>query len=475
MNSVLAASLVSGLTPAHLRFLEGLFPGEDLVVDPAKMAVYGADASRRAAMPWAVVRPRTEEQVVELLKWAACERVPLVPRARGTGMSGGAVPAFGGVVVSCLHMNRVLAIDADDFCAEVEPGVITAEFQTLTQRQKLFYPPDPASLKISTLGGNVATCAGGMRAVKYGVTRDYVLGVRAVLPGGRIINAGGRAHKNVVGLDLARLFVGSCGTLGLFTKLTLKLLPLPESSATVLAAFGSLHQALEAARGVFRAGILPTALEFMDAKACWAISQLKDVPWPTGSGGGEATQAVLVLKVDGSAASLAADLARLETALAPAGPLCLFKGLGAAEEEPLWELRRLVSPAGFRLGSDKLGEDVAVPRGSTVQAVEGFQAIGAEQGVQVACYGHLGDGNIHVNIFYDAADEGERARAQASKEAVFRLTLSLGGTLSGEHGTGITKGPYVSWQLGEEERALMAGIKNVFDPVGILNPGKGWT
>jgi len=467
--------LTPSLTPAHLRFLGTLFPGEDFVTDPAKMAVYGADASRRSAMPWAVVRPRTEEQIVELLKWAEAERVPLVPRARGTGMSGGAVPAFGGVVVSCLHMNRVLAIDADDFCAEVEPGVITAEFQTLTQRQKLFYPPDPASLKISTLGGNVATCAGGMRAVKYGVTRDYVLGVRAVLPGGRIVNAGGRAHKNVVGLDLARLFVGSCGTLGLFTKLTLKLLPLPESSATVLAAFGSLHKALEAARGVFRAGILPTALEFMDAKACWAISQLKDVPWPTGSDGGEATQAVLVLKVDGSAASLAADLARLEAALAPAGPLCLFKGLGAAEEEPLWELRRLVSPAGFRLGPDKLGEDVAVPRGSTVQAVEGFQAIGAEQGVQVACYGHLGDGNIHVNIFYDAADQGQRARAQASKEAVFRLTLSLGGTLSGEHGTGITKGPYVSWQLGEEERALMAGIKNVFDPIGILNPGKGWT
>jgi glycolate oxidase len=465
MNSTLATSL----TPAHLRFLESLFPGEGCISDPTQMAVYGADASRRSAMPWAVVRPQTEEQIVELLKWAEAERVPIVPRARGTGMSGGAVPAFGGVVVSCLHMNRVLAIDADDFCAEVEPGVITAEFQTLTQQRKLFYPPDPASLKISTLGGNVATCAGGMRAVKYGVTRDYVLGVRAVLPGGRIVNAGCRAHKNVVGLDLTRLFVGSCGTLGIFTKLTLKLLPLPESSATVLAAFGSLKAALEGARGVFRAGILPTALEFMDAKACWAISQLKDVPWP------QQTQAVLVLKVDGSTASLAADLACLEAALAPANPLCLFKGLGAAEEEPLWELRRLVSPAGFRLGPDKLGEDVAVPRGNTVQAVEGFQAIGAEQGVQVACYGHLGDGNIHVNIFYDAADEKQRVRAQACKEAVFRLTLSLGGTLSGEHGTGITKGPYVSWQLGEEERALMAGIKNVFDPVGILNPGKGWT
>jgi len=468
MIDTFASSLVTALTPSHLRFLEALFPGEGFVGEPAAMAVYGADSSRRAAMPWAVVRPKDETQIVELLKWAEAERVPLVPRARGTGMSGGAVPAFGGVVVSSLLMNRVLDIDADDFCAEVQPGVVTAEFQALTQQQKLFYPPDPASLKISTLGGNVATCAGGMRAVKYGVTRDYVLGVRAVLPGGKIVDAGGRAHKNVVGLDLTRLFVGSCGTLGIFTKLTLKLLPLPESSATVLAAFPSLRAALDGARGVFRAGILPTALEFMDSKACWAIGQLKDVPWP------QQTQAVLVLKVDGTTASLAADLARLEAALAQAGPLCLFKGLGAAEEEPLWELRRLVSPAGFRLGPDKLGEDVAVPRGKTVQAVEGYQTIGAEQGVEVACYGHLGDGNIHVNIFYNAADADQRARAQACKEAVFRLTLSLGGTLSGEHGTGITKGPYVAWQLGQEERSLMAGIKRVFDPTGILNPGKGW-
>ncbi|SNR96452.1 glycolate oxidase [Humidesulfovibrio mexicanus] len=462
-------SLVSSLTPAHLRFLEGLFPGGDLVTDPAAMAVYGADSSRRAAMPFAVARPREEGQVVELLKWAEAEAVPIVPRARGTGMSGGAVPVCGGVVVSCLHLNRVLDIDADDFCAEVEPGVVTAEFQALTQKRGLFYPPDPASLKISTLGGNVATCAGGMRAVKYGVTRDYVLGVRAVLPGGRIMDAGGRSHKNVVGLDLTRLFVGSCGTLGLITKMTLKLLPLPEGSATVLAGFASLPAALEGARGVFRAGVLPTAMEFMDSKACWAIGQIRDVPW------GAQTQAVLVLKVDGGKAALAAEMARLEAALAPAAPLCLFKGLGPKEEEPLWELRRLVSPAGFRLGPDKLGEDVAVPRGKTAQAVEGFQAIGAEQGVQVACYGHLGDGNIHVNIFYDAADEGQRQRAQASKEAVFRLTLSLGGTLSGEHGTGITKGPYVQWQLGEEERRLMAGIKQVFDPSGILNPGKGWS
>ncbi len=460
--------LETSLSPAHLRFLEGLFPGEGLVTAPEAMAVYGADSSRRAAMPWAVVRPRAEEQIVELLRWAQAEGVPLVPRSRGTGMSGGAVPAYGGVVVSTLWLNRILDIDAEDFVAEVEPGVVTAEFQAEVQRRGLFYPPDPASLKISTLGGNVATCAGGMRAVKYGVTRDYVLGVRAVLPGGRVLSAGGRTQKNVVGLDLTRLFVGSCGTLGILTGLTLKLLPLPESSATVLAAFPNLAAALEGARGVFRAGILPTALEFMDAKACWGISQIRDVPWP------ENTQAVLLLKIDGSASALAGELSRLEAALAPSGPTTLLRGLGAKEEEPLWEIRRLVSPAAFHLGPDKLGEDIAVPRGKTVQAVEGFHAIGAEQGVHVVCYGHLGDGNIHVNIIYDAADEDQRARAKACKEAVFRLTLSLGGTLSGEHGTGITKGPYVSWQLSETERDLMAGIKDVFDPTGILNPGKGW-
>jgi len=470
-------ALAPSLTPAHLRFLEALFPGEGLVTQPEEMAVFGADSSRRSAMPWAVVRPKTEEQIVELLRWAEAEKMPLVPRLRGTGMSGGAVPAFGGVVVSTLWLNRVLDIDGDDFAAEVEPGVVTAEFQALTQKQKLFYPPDPASLKISTLGGNVSTCAGGMRAVKYGVTRDYVLGVRAVLPGGKICDAGGRTHKNVVGLDLTRLFVGSCGTLGIFTKLTLKLLPLPESSATVLGAFGSLRGALEGAQNVFRAGILPTAMEFMDATACQGIAQIKDVPWPTGpttGQGGETTQAVLLLKVDGSASALAGEINRLEQALSQARPLCLLKGLGPKEEEPLWEIRRLVSPAAFQLGPDKLGEDVAVPRGKTVEAVEGFQAIGAEHATHVACYGHLGDGNIHVNIIFDAKDESQRDRAKACKEAVFRLTLSLGGTISGEHGTGITKAPYVSWQLSETERALMAGIKAVFDPSGILNPGKGW-
>ena len=463
-----ASPLATALTPAHLRFLEALFPGEGLVTQPEQMAVYGADSSRRAAMPWAVVRPRNEEQIVELLRWAEAEKMPLVPRLRGTGMSGGAVPAFGGVVVSTLWLNRVIDIDGDDFCAEVEPGVVTAEFQALTQKRKLFYPPDPASLKISTLGGNVSTCAGGMRAVKYGVTRDYVLGVRAVLPGGRICDAGGRAHKNVVGLDLTRLFVGSCGTLGIFTRLTLKLLPLPESSATVLAAFPSLHDALEGARGVFRAGILPTAMEFMDAVACRGIAMIKDVPWPEG------TKAVLLLKVDGTASALAEDVQRLERALSQANPSCLLKGLGPKEEEPLWEIRRLVSPAAFQLGPDKMGEDVAVPRGKTVEAVEGFQAIGAENGIHVACYGHLGDGNVHVNIIFDAADEDQRARAKLCKEAVFRHALALGGTISGEHGTGITKGAYVSWQLSETERELMAGIKQVFDPSGILNPGKGW-
>jgi len=454
--------------PAEILALLAREFGPDLLTDAEALAPRGRDESGLVRAPAAVLLARGEAQVVRLLELANAHRFAVAPRGAGTGLAGGCI-GEGAVVLDLSAMNRILEIDAQSLTATVEPGVLTGDLRRSARAQGLFYPPDPASLKFSTLGGNVSTCAGGMRAVKYGVTRDYVLGVRAVLPGGKVINTGGRTHKNVVGLDLTRLFVGSCGTLGLFTKLTLKLLPLPESSATVLGAFGSLRGALEGARGVFRAGILPTAMEFLDAKACWGIGQIREVPWP-----GE-TQAVLVLKVDGSRAALAEDISRLEAALAPAEPLTLLKGLGAKEEEPLWELRRLVSPASFHLGPDKLGEDVAVPRGRTVEAVEGFQAIGRELGIHVVCYGHLGDGNTHVNIVYDASDPEQRERAKKCKEAVFRLTLSLGGTLSGEHGTGITKGPYVGWQLGDEERRLMAGVKDVFDPTGILNPGKGWS
>jgi glycolate oxidase subunit GlcD len=392
--------------------------------------------------------------------------MPIYPRARATNKVGGCVPVKNGVVVSLLGMNSIVDIDAQDFVAVVQPGVITANLQKAVEAKGLFYPPDPASLKISTIGGNIATCAGGMRAVKYGVTRDYVLGLQAVLPGGEIIHTGGRTHKNVVGLDLTRLMVGSAGTLGLITQATLKLLPLPETSASVLIGFNDLSGCLKGAGAVFGCGILPTAMELMDHNTLKALEIHSDVPWDAATGG------LLLLKIDGSQESVSTDLQQIEKALSSVTTTFIEKGSGD-EQERLWELRRVISPAAFNLAPDKQGEDVAVPRGKVAQAIEDYHAIWKKLGVIVLCFGHLGDGNIHVSVMYDKSVSGQSENALKAKKEIFKKTLSLGGTLSGEHGIGLTKADYLGMQLGKTELNLMAGIKKVFDPTSIMNPGKG--
>jgi len=463
----------TSLLPQHRQFLAELFPGTDCLTTPEEMLVFESDASRLAGVPLAVVRPRNEEQIAELLRWAHTERMPLYPRARATNVVGLCVPDRPGVVVSTLCMDRILEIHADDFVAVVQPGVVTGDLQKQVEAQGLFYPPDPASLGISTIGGNVATCAGGMRAVKYGVTREWVLGCRVVLPGGKAIVCGGRNHKNVVGLDLTRLMVGSEGTLGIMTDITLKLMPLPEATASLMAGFSSLEQAMEAVRRVFRAGLLPAALEFMGQEVLHCLAELGAVPWPQDG----TVQAVLLFRLDGSRAALAADLQRLRAALddtAQSRPAWLEQGLGAQEEEPLWEIRRLINPASFRVAPNKISDDVTVPRGSLLPALTGIRAISGHCGLTILTFGHVGDGNIHVNIMHDAARGDEKQRAGQAKLAVMELILSLGGTLSGEHGIGLTKAPYVHRQLGEEERRLMRDIKSAFDPHGILNPGKAF-
>lgn len=455
------------LTSRHEKFLRDLFPGDGSLFTPEEKLIFGTDASRLSGQAWAVVRPERLEQVVELLRWAEAEKIPLFTRGRATNVVGGVVPDKGGVVVSMLRMNKVREISAEDFVAVVEPGVINGDFQKELKKRKLFYPPDPASAAISTLGGNVAMGAGGMRAVKYGVTRDYVLGVQAVLPGGRVMRLGGRCHKNVAGLDLARLFVGCEGSLGVMTELTLKLLPLPEATASLLAGFKTLDAALEAAQAVFGCGTLPTAMEFMAGLVLEAIAGEGEAPWP------QDTQAALLLRIDGSGSAVAEDLRRLETVFRRHDPACLLTGCGEAEES-LWELRKLINPASFRIAPDKISDDVTVPRGKIGEAVNRFQALGAERGLKMLLFGHLGDGNLHVNIMHDASNADELDRARRTKEDVLRTTIELGGTLSGEHGVGLTKLPYLHWQIGEPERALMREVKKAFDPSGILNPGKGY-
>lgn len=459
--------LTRKLTPAHERFLADLFPGDECTLSEPCRAVHGTDSSRLSGEVLAVARPGNPEQLAELLRFAHAERIAVYPRARGTGTVGGSVPAVPGIVVSLLGMNRILDLDADDFVAVVEPGVITGDLQRAASTQHMLYPPDPASSGFSTVGGNVSTCAGGLRAVKYGVTRDYLLGLDAVLPGGRRITLGGRSHKDVVGLDLKRLFCGAQGKLGIATRLIMKLIPRPEATASVLAGFPDIRAALSGASSVFRAGILPSACEFMDKATLAAIRTGETLPLP------DDASAALLFQVDGSEQGVSVEVERLRRALDESVPTSLLVGQGA-DEERLWDVRRKISPSSFNLRPDKLGEDIAVPRGRVPEAVEACHRIGEQHNLPIMCFGHLGDGNIHVNIMHNASWPKEAAAAAEAKKAVFHMALALGGTISGEHGTGLTKRDHVSEQLGVEERSLMQSVKAVFDPNGIMNPDKGW-
>lgn len=455
------------LTTAQKSFLSALFPGDALALDAVTLAAFSMDASQKQAMPWAVVRPENTEQISALLKWAQAERMPIYPRARATNKVGETVPVCGGVVVSTLRMNKILDIDAGDFIAEVQPGVVTSDLAEQAARQRLFYPPDPASVRSSTVGGNVATCAGGLRAVKYGVTRDYVLGVEAVIPGGEVVTFGSRCHKDVVGLDLTRLFVGAAGTLGIVTKLTVKLLPLPEARASVLAVYDSPETAIGAAHAVFAAGILPAACEFMDQTTMAALHTLTGESWLSGAGG------AILMQVDGLAEAVEAERAKVEAVLRQSGPMHVLVGSGE-EETKVWEMRRSLSQACFTIAPDKLSEDIALPRGHLPQAVRELHAIGQKHDVAIMIYGHLGDGNLHVNTMYDAADQAMAEQAANCRAEVVALALALGGTASGEHGLGLSKKHHLANQIAGTELDLMRRVKAVFDPHSIMNPGKEW-
>lgn len=453
------------ITREQRVFLEGVFPG-DVLFAPEETLVFATDAGRLAPAcpPLAVVRPRTAASVQELMRWADAERMPLYIRGRGTNLVGDCIPEPAGIVVSTTYMDAILDISEEDFVAEVEPGVNTEIFQARCEAKNLFYPPDPASQKATSLGGNVATAAGGMRALKYGVTRDFVLGMDLIVPGGEILTFGGRTHKNVVGLDIPRLVTGSEGTLGFISRLVMKLLPKPEATASLLAGFSSLAEAMNAVTGVFRAGILPTALEFMGETVLFCMRSLAPVPWP------QEIKTCLLFRLDGSAETLPLELERLTRAL-PAGTWNL-RGVGKDEEEPLWEIRRRINPSAFVLGPDKILDDVTVPRGSILHAVNAIDAIAREHDTKLLTFGHVGDGNIHVNLMYDAENPAEYERAKATKLAVNKAVIALGGTMSGEHGIGSVKD--IRLQMGDAELALMRRVKTAFDPNNILNPGKGY-
>ncbi len=422
------------------------------------------------APPWAVVRARSAGEVSAVLRWAVAGRFAVVPRGAGTGVAGGALAVGGGVVLSLERMNRIVEIDEDNLTLTCEPGVVTAAVHDAARARGLFYPPDPASQDSCSIGGNVAVGAGGARAVKYGVTRDYLLGAEVVLADGERLELGGKNVKNATGYHLLELLVGSEGTLGVITRLTLRLVPLPARRVTVLAAFPSVGHAVRAVAHVIRARIVPAVAEFMDEVTIEAARRYlgRDLPGP------EEAAAYALLELDGDRAeALEADMVRVAEVVQDAGALAVLAGEDPGQQARLWETRRCLGEA-LRAWSGEIGKaDVVVPRARVPDLVAAVKAIGRDHGLVAACFGHAGDGNVHVNLLRVGADRTAWPETRAAAlEAVMDATRALGGLPSGEHGVGVLKRPYLARFLPERSLALMRGIKHVFDPLGILNPGK---
>ena len=427
---------------------------------------YAYDATARTYLPDAVLFPKDTKEISAILQAANEDRFFVIPRGSGTGMTGGSLPVEGGVVVVMSRLNHILEIDKDNFIAHVEPGVITGRFHRAVEKENLFYPPDPSSSDFSTLGGNLAECAGGPRAVKYGVTRDYVLGLEVVLPTGDIIHTGVKTAKGVVGYDLTRLIVGSEGTLGIITRITVKLLPLPETVRTMIAVFDRLETAAETVSEIIRRGIVPRTIEFMDNASIRCVERYLNMHLPVDAG------ALLLIEVDGKENEVDVLVEQLKKVCVSQGVKDTRIAQNKEDIEKLWKARKAISPALFQYGPDKINEDIVVPRSKIPDMVRKIAALKEKTGLTMVSFGHAGDGNIHFNIMLDKKNRDELKKAEAAIDALFEYTLELGGTISGEHGIGITKAPYITKEIGALELSIMKKIKKVFDPNGILNPGK---
>ncbi len=461
-------SLPSGFLSRAAAVVGGPF----VLQDASARLAYGTDGTKQGSPADLVVLPASTEEIAQLARLCDAERVPLIVRGAGTGYTGGAVPTRGGVLMSLERMNRILEIDQVNLLARVQPNVITGDLQDAVEKLGLFYPPDPASLRQSAIGGNVAECAGGPRAFKYGTTKRYVLALEAVLPTGEIIHTGSKAVKNVVGYDLTQLLVGSEGTLAILTEVTLRLIPKPAAHATLLAEFAGITQAVDAVTQLIQRRVVPAAVEVIDEDSLRALAR------HTGAAMAEpGTSAVLIVEVDGSPEAVGPEILLVEEACRAARAVVIKRAASEAERDEIWRLRRELSPALKNISSIKLNNDVVVPRGRVPELFRLIGEIRQESGLPIASFGHAGDGNIHVNIMIpeDAALTGLNGALERGDRAVRRLfegVVALEGSISGEHGIGFTKAPYLALELSADEIALMRRVKAAFDPHGILNPGK---
>jgi glycolate oxidase len=437
-------------------------------VDPEALRAYGADGTRYSHPADAVVFPDGADQVSAVARACTAAGVPFVPRGAGTGYTGGAVPVRGGVVVSFERMNRILEIDEANLVAVVEPNVINGVLQAAVEKVGLFYPPDPASLHQSAIGGNVAECAGGPRAFKYGTTKQYVLGLQAVLPNGDIIETGGKVVKNVVGYDLTHLLVGSEGTLALITRIILRLVPKPPVQATLRATFPTVEAAARAVNNVITARVVPAALELIDGDSLEAVAAYLNVR----SLAPEGTAALLLLEVDGIPEAVAEEARRCEQACRDAGATEVLRARDDAEREELWRVRRELSLSLKTITPIKLNHDVVVPKGRIPQLFALVSRLKRDYRLRIPCFGHAGDGNIHVNIMVAPGDDDEMRRAREAERLLYEGVVSLEGSITGEHGIGFLKAKFLPIELDAPTIAIMRRVKAAFDPDGVLNPGK---
>lgn len=453
-------------SPNLLVRLQKLLPAGELQLEPKVRAQYAGDKWFAAHEPDAVALPASAESVAAILRFAQRHRIPVTARGTGHGYVGGCVPSQGGIALSLERMNQIKEISPADFVAVVEPGVTTQRLQDEAEKLGRFYPPDPASRADCSLGGNIATNAGGPRCLKYGVTRDYVLGLQVALIDGTLVRLGGRTHKNKAGFELHRLFVGSEGLLGVVTEATLKLLPLPPYRAALSIGFRSMKAAAQGIRTIFHAGFLPCAVEVADAFTLAAARKR------TGSRLLEGCHAHLIVELDGQERSVRHEAKTVAALMQPLKPTFLLQANGAAQCEKIWQLRREFSYALRDTGLTKLNEDIVVPRGR-LEELFGFTAgLQKQHGFPVACFGHAGDGNIHVNIMVDFKQPKAKKRADAALDSLFRQVLAWGGSITGEHGIGLAKKPWWPLAANKEVRALHQRMKRALDPDNLLNPGK---
>jgi len=467
MSPSTKAAPVASLPPSAIARLREIAGPENVLTEREDLIPYGFDGTAALKHGAAcVVFPKTSAAVAEVVRFARSARLPVVTRGNGTGLSGGSVPVEGGIVLCLVHLNRILEVDPANLTLLAESGVITKAIDDAALPHGLFYPPDPGSMKISTIGGNVANNSGGLRGLKYGVTRDYVMGMEVVLPDGEIAWLGSKCVKDVAGYSMKDLFVGCEGTLGILTKVLLKLVPRPKARRTLLASFDSMEAAAGSVSKIIERQIIPCTLEFLDRKTCQSVEDFAKVGLPTSAA------AVVLMETDGHPAVVEEEAAAMEAIARDSGAISVEQAADEAHAVRLATARRSAFSALARIRPTTILEDVTVPRSHLAEIVSFVEEVAARHRLQIATFGHFGDGNVHPTILTDETDHAEMERVHLALGEIFAKTIALGGTITGEHGVGLAKKPFLAGQFDEASYALMKRVKKALDPDGLLNPGK---